>query len=158
MVDIVSADVRKRMMSNISGKDTKPELLIRSSLHRLGYRYSLHKSGLPGKPDLVLKKHRAIIEVNGCFWHFHGCHLFKWPATRPDFWRQKLTNNAARDAENYKSLIRLGWRVLVVWECALKGTQRLQIDEVVSLIEEWILSDEQFSQIDSRGLSRMELV
>lgn len=140
-------------MSNITGKDTKPELLIRKSLHRRGYRYFLHKSGLPGKPDLVFKKYNAVVEINGCFWHFHGCHLFKWPATRPEFWREKLSKNAERDSRNHQELLAMGWRVLVVWECSIKGTQRLPLEQVVDKIEEWIQSENRYSVIDSNGIS-----
>ncbi len=91
MPDVVSRAKRGEMMSGIRGKNTKPELVIRSALHRAGYRFRLHTRSLPGKPDLVLPKYRAAIFVNGCFWHGHDCHLFKWPGTRKDFWRAKIT-------------------------------------------------------------------
>ena len=89
MIDVVDKATRSRMMAGIRGKDTKPELVLRRALHHLGLRYRLHVSGLPGRPDMALPKYRAAIEVQGCFWHRHKCHLFKWPLTRKDFWRKK---------------------------------------------------------------------
>lgn len=89
MSDKVSSEVRKRMMSNIRSKNTKPELILRKGLHQLGFRFRLHHRQLPGKPDMVFPKYRAVIFDHGCFWHGHQCHLFKWPATREEFWYQK---------------------------------------------------------------------
>ena len=122
MTDVVSPQVRSRMMSGIRGKNTRPELLIRRRLHRLGYRYRLHSSKLPGKPDLVFPRYRAVIFVNGCFWHGHDCHLFKWPSSRAEWWRAKITRTRATDAASRKALAQAGWRILDVWECALKGS------------------------------------
>ena len=105
MIDVVDAETRSRMMSGIRGKNTKPELLTRSLLHRAGYRFRIHDKNLPSKPDIVLKKYNAVILVHGCFWHRHLCHLFKWPKSRPEFWRKKLNGNYHRDQENIQSLI-----------------------------------------------------
>src|SRR5690625_6910272 len=91
------------MMSGIQGKDTKPELKIRSALHKLGFRYKLYDKSLPGKPDLVFPKYNAVIIIHGCFWHLHKCHLFKWPSTRPEFWREKIIGNKKRDEIDRKS-------------------------------------------------------
>ena len=108
-------------MSRIRGKDTKPELLLRSMLHRLGLRYRLHVSGLPGKPDLVLKKYRTVILVNGCYWHRHpGCERATTPDTRREFWLAKFRDTVARDKRNRASLIDMGWQVVTVWECELE--------------------------------------
>lgn len=126
------------MMSGIKGKNTKPELLIRKALHRRGFRYKLHDNTLPGKPDLVFPRYRAVIMVNGCFWHGHGCNLFKWPSTRPDFWREKIRGNVEKDSKNLDALRISGWRVLTIWECALKGRTRLPLDEVIDLASEWL--------------------
>ena len=93
MNDVVDSATRSRMMSGIKGKNTKPELMVRSGLHRLGYRFRLHRKDLPGKPDLVFAKHRAVIFVHGCFWHYHDCHLFKMPSTRREFWETKIGRN-----------------------------------------------------------------
>lgn len=126
-------------MAAVSGKNTKPELLIRKALHRRGFRYRLHDRSLPGKPDLVLPKYKAVIFVNGCFWHHHDCHLFKWPSTRKEFWREKIEGNRARDIEAVKRLRSTGWRVLTVWECALKGKTRLPEDVLISRVSNWIV-------------------
>lgn len=121
MTDIVDSQTRSRMMSRIRGSDTRPELIVRRYLHACGFRYRLHRRDLPGKPDLVLPKHRLAIFVHGCFWHRHeGCFYATSPATRKDFWRQKLDTNAARDKQQQGNLISSGWRVLIVWECGLK--------------------------------------
>jgi DNA mismatch endonuclease (patch repair protein) len=130
------------MMRGIKGVDTKPELTIRSGLHKRGYRFRLHDKSLPGKPDLVLKKYNAVIFVNGCFWHKHDCHLFKWPKTRRDFWRKKIEGNAARDEKNIQALLDAGWRVMVIWECALKGKTRRDETEVLETISAWFECDE----------------
>lgn len=138
MTDVHSKATRSKNMAAVSGKDTKPELLIRKGLHRLGFRFRLHDRKLPGKPDLVLPKYNAAIFVNGCFWHRHECHLFKWPSTRKDFWKSKIEGNRARDIEAVKQLKSMGWRVLTVWECAVKGKTRLQERELLSRVSDWI--------------------
>mgnify|MGYP001813680444 FL=1 len=121
MADVVDRKTRSRMMSGIRGKNTRPELLIRKGLHARGFRFRLHDKRLPGKPDLVLPKYSAVIFVHGCFWHGHDCHLFKWPQSRREFWRKKITRNKVKDAESYVSLKKEGWYILTIWECALKG-------------------------------------
>src|SRR5690349_2323893 len=108
-MDLVDKQTRSRMMSGIRGRDTQPELLIRKSLHKQGFRYRLHYKDLPGKPDLVFPAYKAIILINGCFWHGHQCHLFKWPATRREFWKTKITANQTRDARNLSTYSELGW-------------------------------------------------
>jgi DNA mismatch endonuclease (patch repair protein) len=138
MTDIVDKVTRSRMMSGIGGKDTAPELLIRRELHARGFRYRLHSPALPGKPDLSFPMYKAVIQVNGCFWHRHQCHLFKWPKTRREFWQAKLGANADRDSRNVADLEVLGWRVLTVWECALKGKTRRPISEVAQTTANWI--------------------
>ncbi len=126
------------MMAGIKGKDTKPELQIRHALHKRGFRYRLHVKGLPGRPDLVFPKYRAVVQVHGCFWHKHECHMFKWPKTRIDFWQEKINANAARDRQSDCRLAELGWRVLTVWECALKGKTRKPHDVLINEIELWL--------------------
>ncbi|WP_419739527.1 very short patch repair endonuclease [Ruegeria sp.] len=127
-------------MSGIRGKDTKPELAIRSALHRAGFRFRLHRKDLPGRPDLVFPRHDAVLFVHGCFWHGHDCHLFRWPKSRKDFWREKIGKNIARDQAQYKALADSGWRVGMIWECALKGKTRLPFDEVVDQCAIWLKS------------------
>ena len=134
-------------MAGIKGRNTKPELAVRKGLFALGFRYRLHSADLPGKPDIVLKKHRAAIFVNGCFWHGHDCHLFKMPSTRPEFWRTKIEGNVARDSAVRLALRDAGWRQLVVWECALKGKYRLDFEQVIRRIAEWLRGDETSGEI-----------
>lgn len=145
--DVVDAVTRSRMMAGIRGKDTRPELVIRRGLHALGFRYRLHDRALPGQPDLVLPRWRAVIQVHGCFWHGHGCSLFRWPSTRQDFWRAKIGRNVERDAEVEAALDRAGWRVLTVWECAIKGSRRLGADETVTRVAGWLRSDARTGEI-----------
>ncbi len=127
-------------MAAIRGADTKPEMLVRRGLHARGFRYRLHDRKLPGKPDIVLPKHHAVIFVNGCFWHGHDCPLFRWPATRQEFWRAKITGNVERDERNIDTLLASGWRVATVWECALKGRRRLSSEVVIDSLARWICS------------------
>lgn len=140
------------MMAGIRGKDTKPELVVRRGLHALGFRFRLHDRALPGRPDLVLARWRAVIQVHGCFWHGHGCSLFRWPGTRKDFWRDKIGRNVERDTEVQAALDRAGWRVLTVWECAIKGPGRIGADETVARVAEWLRSDARTGEI--RGMDR----
>ncbi len=134
-------------MSGIQGKNTKPEVVLRKALHAKGFRYKLYDQTLPGKPDMVLPKYRAIIQINGCFWHAHECHLFKWPASRQEFWKEKLKKNRIRDQKNYEAVQQLGWRLLLVWECAFKGSFRWSFDELTNAVETWIKSDDGFLEI-----------
>lgn len=121
MADTISASHRSWNMSRIRGRDTGPEIRLRSLLHRAGYRFRLHDRKLPGRPDIVLAKYRTAILVHGCFWHRHdGCSNATTPSTRRDFWQTKFDGNVARDRGNEERLIDLGWRVIVVWECELK--------------------------------------
>lgn len=147
MTDIVHTKTRSRMMAGIKGKNTQPELLLRSELHRRGFRYRLHYKGLPGKPDIVLPKYRAIILVNGCFWHGHNCHLFKWPSTRPEFWRQKIEGNHARDQRNLAHYRHEGWKTLLIWECSLKGRSKIGVTEVIEIAVRWIQFDPSDAEI-----------
>lgn len=121
MTDIVDRATRSRMMSGIRGKDTQPEMVVRRALYARGLRFRLHDRSLPGRPDIVIKKHRVAIFVNGCFWHGHqGCRYFRLPATNPEFWDGKIAGNRARDARKVHALREAGWRVAVVWECAIR--------------------------------------
>lgn len=139
MADLVDKETRSQMMSGIRGKDTKPELIIRKALHAQGLRFRLHSKGLPGKPDLVFRKYGAVIFINGCFWHAHTCHLVKKPATNADFWRRKIAETKARDHRSTQLLLEQGWRVLIVWECALRGVaQREKMPQVVGQIVRWL--------------------
>lgn len=140
MTDVVSPEVRSRMMTGIRGKNTRPELLIRKCLHGRGFRYRLHDNKLPGKPDIVLPRYRAVILIHGCFWHGHDCHLFKWPSSNKIFWREKITKNKTMDEQTEFVLLMSGWRVLTIWECALKGKNRIALDIVIARIINWLNS------------------
>ena len=121
MVDHVSPEVRSRIMASVRSKGTKPEMAVRRALHRLGYRYRLHRKDLPGRPDLVFVSRRKALFVNGCFWHMHlGCAKARLPETNRDFWSAKLERNRQRDSENEATLRDLGWEVLTVWQCELQ--------------------------------------
>lgn len=128
-------------MAGIRGKNTKPEIYIRSLLHRHGVRFRVHINSLPSKPDIVLKCYRAIISVHGCFWHARDCHLFKQPSTRPEFWRNKIEGPRKRDAVNIKALKDSGWRVLTVWECSLKGKTRIEEPALAEKVIAWVTGD-----------------
>jgi len=120
-VDTVTKEKRSWNMSRVHGKDTKPEMLVRSFLHRHGFRFRLHVKTLPGKPDIVLPKYRTVIEVRGCFWHRHpGCKEATMPSTNTDFWQEKFAENVARDQKTEAELTALGWNYISVWECELK--------------------------------------
>ena len=135
------------MMSGIRGTNTKPELIIRRGLHAEGFRYRLHDQRLPGRPDLVFPKYRAVIFVHGCFWHGHDCHLFKWPKTRKDFWKTKITRNRLVDDRAVLALQKAGWRICVVWECAIKGRTRLTADRMVDRCVSWLRSKRRIGEI-----------
>jgi DNA mismatch endonuclease (patch repair protein) len=147
MADVVSPGTRSKMMSGIRGQDTRPELIVRSVLHRAGFRFRLHVRDLPGRPDLVLPKYRAVVFVQGCFWHRHQCHLFKWPATRQAFWKAKLDANRERDLRDRNLLLKQGWRVMEIWECALKGKGRLDEQQLLTALAAWLQSAETSGQI-----------
>ena len=129
MPDTLSPAERSRRMGLVRGKNTSPELAVRSIVHRLGYRYALHAKDLPGAPDLVFRKRRRVIFVHGCFWHRHSkksCRLARLPKSRLDFWLPKLESNQIRDMRHRKALRAAGWRILVVWECDLRHKEQLE--------------------------------
>jgi len=140
VVDVVDRATRSRMMSGIRGRDTGPERLIRSALHRLGFRFRLHPADVPGRPDLILPRYNAALFVHGCFWHGHDCSLFRLPGTHREFWRTKIRRNIERDAEVARLLAQLGWRQLTIWECAFRGPDSIGIEEAVRRTARWITS------------------
>lgn len=139
MAPDVEKEVRSSIMAQVRGKDTTPELLLRKALFRQGFRYRLHTSALPGKPDLVFPRYNAVIFINGCFWHWHGCCRLRSPVKNAAYWQSKIARNQMRDIENYLALHAAGWRVLVVWECALK---RPLLSETVELVQKWLIGKE----------------
>lgn len=127
MPDVFSPAQRSRVMAKVRGQDTAPERIVRSLIHRMGYRFRLRVKDLPGKPDIVLPRHRKIILVHGCFWHQHpGCPHAQRPASNAEYWNKKLDRNVERDRKNLDQLANLGWNVLIVWECELKDISKLQ--------------------------------
>lgn len=142
MTDVHDPETRSRNMAAIKGANTKPEIRIRKALHAAGMRYRLNVRDLPGKPDIVLPRYRAVIFVHGCFWHRHECSLFRWPESRAGFWRDKLNANAERDQKAIQALREIGWRQAVIWECALKGKAKIDIQETMQRLIAWIQSDE----------------
>lgn len=126
MTDTLSPNERSKRMSLIRGKDSSPELKLRRLVHGMGFRYRLHVKDLPGKPDLVFPSRRAVIFMHGCFWHRHpGCKLARMPKSKLDFWRPKLEGNRERDLRNQEMLKKLGWHVLVVWECEVENIEKV---------------------------------
>lgn len=127
--DIYSPEKRSEIMGRVKGRDTKPERAVRSLIHRMGFRFRLHASQLPGRPDIVLPRHRKVIFVHGCFWHQHpGCRRAKLPQTRAEWWKSKLTRNSQRDSETQEQLRQQGWEVLVIWQCQLRDPCRLEAE------------------------------
>lgn len=125
MADVLTPKQRSYNMSQIHGKDTKPEELVRKFLFSQGFRYRKNDARLPGKPDIVLPKYKTVIFVNGCFWHKHeGCKYFVWPKNNAEFWKDKIEKNADRDQRNYVLLQQAGWRVIIIWDCQLKPNNR----------------------------------
>lgn len=137
-------------MAGIKGRNTKPELKIRQALHKAGFRYRLHDKELPGKPDMVFPRYNAVLFINGCFWHQHDCHLFRWPQTRREFWEKKISGNVTNDSKKLHMLRESGQRVGIVWECALKGKTRIPEEVAVQKLTEWLKSDHK--RVEIQGL------
>ena len=149
MIDVVDKITRSRMMAGIRGKDTKPELGLRRALHRQGLRYRLHVAELPGRPDILLPRHRAAIQVHGCFWHRHDrCAFCTTPASNMRFWKAKFGETIKRDKRNLEALRKLGWKVAIVWECSVKDEGA---EAVAGRIAAWLRSGRSFKEISSRS-------
>ncbi len=140
-------------MSAIRAKNTKPELIVRRAVFAAGFRYRLHDVRLPGKPDLVFPKYHAVIQIHGCFWHGHDCPLFKWPETNAEFWHTKIKGNTSNDLQVSQALEEQGWRVLTIWECALKGRRKLPLSGTLTRISDWLTLGQ-----PSTHISRITLV
>jgi DNA mismatch endonuclease, patch repair protein len=146
LVDIVTSAKRSEMMAGIKGKNTKPEILVRKLLHGQGFRFRLHNTNLPGRPDIVLAKYKTAIFVHGCFWHGHeNCSIFRLPKSRTEFWRHKIGANRARDVTAKELLEAQGWKVIYVWECALKGKSRQPQADFYNQISSAIKSDQTYA-------------
>ncbi len=138
MTDVVDKATRSRMMSGIRSGDTKPERVVRSALHRRGFRFTIRSGALPGKPDIVLPAYHAAIFVHGCFWHCHGCRYFKWPSGNRTFWREKILANVKRDARKLRALRSAGWSIRVVWECVTRDPEAM--NRKADTLEHWLRS------------------
>ncbi len=150
-MDRITREKRSWNMSRIKDRNTKPEIFLRKLLYARGIRYRLHRKDLPGRPDLVLSKFKAVVFVHGCFWHLHeGCRNFKIPSTRKDFWKKKLEGNRDRDVANRKVLLELGWRVLTVWECSLHAC-RHDPAPLINQIIEWLVSNSRLAKTTPEG-------
>ncbi|MDD5232281.1 MAG: very short patch repair endonuclease [Syntrophales bacterium] len=136
MTDVFTKEKRKWIMSRVGGVNTKPEKIVRSFLHAMGHRFRLHRADLPGKPDIILPKHRKIIFVHGCFWHGHAkCHRSKRPSTNEIFWNSKIDRTIRRDKRVLSDLKKIGWKVLIIWECETKKTE-LMVRKLENFIDE----------------------
>lgn len=153
MTDVHSKELRSKNMRAIHSKNTKVEVYVRSLLHRQGFRFRIHSPHLPSKPDIYLAKYNAVIWVHGCFWHGHDCHLFKWPQSNQDQWKAKILGNKRRDAGKKAELHAYGIKIMTVWECALKGKQRLLEGDLIKHLEEWLLSVDHDSEITGRSVN-----
>ena len=154
MVDVVDKETRSRMMSGIRSKNTRPEIYLRKGLHALGFRFRLHVKEIPGKPDIVLPKYRALIVVHGCFWHGHGCRYCIKPKTNTAFWQEKIHGNKLRDERTLQLQLDAGWRCLIVWECSVRLANRIpQKLDIVGLCAKWLERGSRLAHIDELGLS-----
>lgn len=150
MADVVDKATRSRMMAGIRGKNTKPELIVRRGVFSKGFRFRLHVRNLPGHPDLVFPRHKAVIFVNGCFWHGHDCRFFRVPKTNAGFWKAKIRGNRKRDTRHVIKLLSDGWRVMTVWECALRGKKIEFTDRVIARVVRWLGSRSKKAEIKGR--------
>lgn len=141
-------------MASVGQRNTGPEMRLRRTLHRLGLRYRLHDRKLPGSPDLVFSRFRSVVFVHGCFWHVHdGCKYATKPSSRKQFWKEKFKANRKRDKKNYDALSASGWRVLVVWECAIKSRKDRDFDELGTKVSNWLKSNDEYGEIGVNGVS-----
>ncbi|MEA5104040.1 very short patch repair endonuclease [Pantoea sp. S18] len=152
MADVHSQAIRSKNMRAIRNQDTAIEQRIALILKDRGFTYRVQDKALPGRPDFVLPAEKAIIFVHGCFWHRHHCYLFKMPATRTEFWSGKINSNVERDRRYVEQLREGGWKVLIVWECALRGKLQLDDSALIERLEEWLLAATDSSEIDHQGL------
>jgi DNA mismatch endonuclease (patch repair protein) len=153
MTDVHDRATRSRNMAAVRGKNTKPELLIRKGLFREGFRFRLHDRWLPGRPDIVLPKHKAVIQIHGCFWHGHDCELFRWPASRESFWRAKIGQNQVRDEVSGTELGDMGWRVLTIWECALRTGGPKASERAIQRTVRWLRSGRRTGVVRGRRVN-----
>ncbi|OKO99758.1 very short patch repair endonuclease [Xenorhabdus eapokensis] len=152
MSKVNDPEVRSRIMRSIKSSDTFIEKKIEKIIINLDVRYRKQVSDLPGKPDFVIDEYNSVLFVHGCFWHGHKCYIFKPPMTRRDFWLKKINRNISRDKAVVSSLIKLNWKVLIVWECSLTGKYRLSDKGLSERVEEWLCEDYLYAEIDNEGI------
>lgn len=154
MTDLMSSEARSELMSRIRSKNTKPEMIVRRALHARGFRYRLHSQALIGRPDIVLPKYHAVIFVHGCFWHRHrDCSLAYTPNSRQNFWENKFDKNVARDRQVRDALEKMGWRVLLVWECAVRAP-RTKVEENLEAMLGWLVSGKKYGEVSRGGMEK----
>lgn len=155
MADVHDKATRSKNMRAIATRDTAIEKRLAGLLESLGLAWRVQDAALPGRPDFVVDEYRCVIFTHGCFWHHHDCYLFKVPATRTEFWMEKIGKNVERDARDFALLREQGWRVLIVWECALRGRLKLTDEALSERLEEWICDGDAAAQIDTKGIKRL---
>lgn len=155
MADVHSKAVRSKNMRAIATRDTAIEKRLAGLLAECGFEFRVQDEQLAGRPDFVIDSHRCIIFTHGCFWHHHDCYLFKVPATRTEFWLEKIGKNVERDGRDIRRLLGEGWRVLLVWECALRGREKLSDEALGERLEEWVCSGGHHAQIDTLGIHEL---
>jgi DNA mismatch endonuclease (patch repair protein) len=153
-MDTVDRQVRSKIMASVRQKDTGAELLLRRELHKIGLRYRLHDRSLPGSPDLVFPRFHAVVFVHGCYWHSHGCYRSTVPKSRRKFWIEKFRANRSRDERNVNLLLKDGWRVLTVWECALRGKKSLPPYGVIGRVRAWLDGSDPRGQVSGEPTVR----
>ena len=156
MADVHDKATRSKNMRAIGTRDTAIEKRVAALLSECGFAWTAQEKTLPGRPDFALEEYRCVIFTHGCFWHHHDCYLFKVPATRTEFWLAKIASNVARDKRDVARLHQVGWRVLIIWECALRGREKLSDACLRERLEEWICGGEGSAQIGTRGMSQLE--
>ncbi len=155
MADVHDKAIRSKNMRAIGTRDTAIEKRVASLLAECGFTWTAQEKNLPGRPDFALEDYRCVIFTHGCFWHHHDCYLFKIPATRTEFWLAKIASNVARDSRDVARLHQMGWRVLIIWECALRGREKLADNDLKERLEEWICASEGSAQIGTQGMSQL---
>lgn len=147
MVDKVDSITRSRIMAAVKSKNTSPELLVRSILHKKGFRFRLHVKNLPGKPDIVFPKYHAVIFIHGCFWHGHeNCRMFRLPHSRIEFWQNKITRNKSNDIRAIQLLRKSNWRVCIVWECKIQASKK-NLNQLADVVSSFLNSEEPFLEL-----------
>ncbi|AUU06971.1 very short patch repair endonuclease [Raoultella planticola] len=156
-MDVHDKNTRSKNMRAIGQRDTAIEKRLAALLAQGGFTFTVQDATLPGRPDFVVAEYRCVIFTHGCFWHHHRCYLFKVPATRTEFWLDKIGKNVARDSRDILRLQERGWRVLIVWECALRGRLKLSDKALTERLEEWICGGGDRAQIDTLGIGELQL-